>query len=93
MPYTIISLPDVDNDLDKLSDPEYSRIKTAISRLANAPRPSGAIKLTDLGGAYRIRVGKYRVVYRIQDQKLLILVIAVAERGKIYPLSKRRIKK
>ncbi len=87
--YAITALPDIDDDLDRLSDPEYSRIRSAISRLAENPRPSGAIKLSDLGNSYRIRVGKYRIVYRIRDKELLVLVIAVAERGKIYPLAKK----
>ncbi|HIP73092.1 MAG TPA: hypothetical protein EYH05_17065, partial [Anaerolineae bacterium] len=42
--------------------------------------------VTSLQGSpyYRLRMGDWRVVYEIQDEKLIILVIKVASRGKVY---------
>lgn len=52
--------------LAKISEPHYSRIKTAILRLANNPRPQGYKKLKGRD-ALRIRVGDYRIIYEIHD--------------------------
>ncbi len=54
-------------------------IARAIDRLANAPRPSGCKKLrgTDL---WRLRLGCYRVVYIIDDEARLVIVVKAAQR-------------
>lgn len=51
--------------------------------LSDNPRPSGSIKLKG-EEAYRIRVGDYRIVYIIQDERLIVLVIDVGHRGDLY---------
>jgi mRNA interferase RelE/StbE len=48
------------------------------------PRPPGCVKLTGYPNLYRIRVGNYRIVYEIQDAKLIIIVITVADRKDVY---------
>jgi mRNA interferase RelE/StbE len=50
-------------ELEKISEPHYSRIKQAIYNLTQNPRPNGYIKLVDRVG-YRIRVGNYRIYIR-----------------------------
>lgn len=61
-----------------------ARIERKLQALADDPRPRGVVKMagTDLG--YRLRVGDYRVVYEIEDDILLVLVIGVAHRRDIY---------
>ena len=49
-----------------------------------APRPSGCKKLSATENAYRIRVGDYRVLYEIQDRRLVVLVVRVAHRREVY---------
>lgn len=80
-----------ERDLASLRDPVQTKIRTAIKALAGNPRPPGCKKLVAMGNAYRIRVGKYRVGYLIVDRQLIVTIIAIAERGKIYPLLKRRL--
>lgn len=60
------------------------RIVNAIGELANNPRPHGCIQLRGGSGEYRIRVGNYRIIYDIQDQELIILVLRVGHRREIY---------
>ncbi len=64
-----------------LSLPRQAQVEIAraIDRLANAPRPSGCKKLrgTDL---WRLRLGRYRVVYVIDDEASLVTVIKIAPR-------------
>lgn len=51
--------------LEKISEPFYSIIKTAIYSLANDPHPAGSKKLIGRDG-YRIRVADYRIIYIYQ---------------------------
>lgn len=48
------------------------------------PRPSGCKKLKDKGGLYRVRVGNYRVIYDIQDNQLVVVVVKVLDRKEGY---------
>jgi mRNA interferase RelE/StbE len=69
--------------LEKIHEPDYSRIKAAILDLKNNPRPMGFRKLKDKDG-YRIRSGNYRVIYEIIDQILIVKVITIGHRKDIY---------
>ena len=60
------------------------RIKVAIKELAQNPRPIGSIKLAGYQDLYRIRVGQWRIVYAIEEEELIILVIEVSPRGGAY---------
>jgi mRNA interferase RelE/StbE len=59
-------------------------IIAAIENLAKNPRPSGVKKLAGLEELYRIRCGDYRIVYTVQDEKLLVLVVRIAHRKDVY---------
>lgn len=69
--------------LDKLSDNIAEPIISAISNLANEPRPQGYKKLKGRDG-YRIRVGDYRIIYEVFDHVLLVDVINLGHRKDIY---------
>lgn len=69
--------------LEKLPDGLYERVTEAVQELADNPRPPGCKKLKGRQG-YRIRVGDYRVVYEIEDDKLLVLIIDIGHRREIY---------
>jgi len=69
--------------LDKLSDNIAEPIFTAISNLADDPRPIGYKKLKGRDG-YRIRVGNYRIIYDIFDAELVVDVIDIGHRKDIY---------
>ncbi|MBN2493586.1 MAG: type II toxin-antitoxin system RelE/ParE family toxin [Deltaproteobacteria bacterium] len=53
----------------------------SISELASKPRPPGCRKLRGLEDVYRIRIGTYRVIYSIDDSKIIIL--KVGHRGQV----------
>lgn len=63
---------------------EQERLKAKIDALVSEPRPVGVVKLVGEDNLYRIRVGDYRVVYVIQDDLLLILVVKIAHRREVY---------
>ena len=62
---------------------DVARILTRIEALADNPRPPGCEKLSGLP-RYRIRQGLYRIVYEIQDDVLLVLVVKVGHRRDVY---------
>ncbi len=59
-------------------------LEAAILALADTPRPVGCLKMAGRDDHWRIRVGEWRVVYRIEDARLVVMVIAVAPRGGVY---------
>ncbi len=63
---------------------DRQRIVSRIQALADAPRPVGCEKLAGESDRYRIRVGRYRIVYSIADDELLVLVVRVAHRKEVY---------
>jgi mRNA interferase RelE/StbE len=52
--------------------------------LAPDPRPSGCEKLAGVDDLFRIRVGDYRIVYRVQDQALIVLIVKIGHRREVY---------
>ena len=62
-----------------------SRIIARATALAENPRPHGVRTLTNAAlGTYRVRVGDYRIVYDIEDDVLLVLIVRVAHRSDVY---------
>ncbi len=84
MTYRIEITRDALRALSKLDKPIRRRVQTAIDHLGTNPRPQGAMALRGLPGAYRIRVGDYRVIYAINDGRLLVIVIDLGHRSEIY---------
>jgi mRNA interferase RelE/StbE len=70
-------------ELEKINEPYYSKIKTAILKLAKNPRPVGYKKLKGRDG-FRIRVAQYRIIYDIFDDLLLVEVIDIGHRKDVY---------
>ncbi|PMB20064.1 type II toxin-antitoxin system mRNA interferase toxin, RelE/StbE family [Fischerella thermalis CCMEE 5205] len=70
--------------LNKLSSEFQERIQAKIDDLASEPRPNGVKKLKNRENGYRIRVGDYRILYDIYDDILLITVVEIGHRSKVY---------
>jgi mRNA interferase RelE/StbE len=66
-------------ELDQIPEPDFSRVAQAILGLEDTPRPPGCRKLRDLEG-WRIRVGNWRVIYHINDQKQVVTVVNIKRR-------------
>ena len=69
--------------LEAIPGPDRQRIRLAIQALMQEPRPPGCTKLTDSPN-WRIRVGVYRIVYRIEEGQLLVLVLKIGHRREVY---------
>ncbi len=84
MSYKVEILKGALKQLKKLSPELQERIQVKIDDLAIEPRTNGAKKLKGKENAYRIRVGEYRVIYDIFDDILVVNVIEVGHRSKVY---------
>lgn len=82
--YRVQILPRVERELAALPLDVRQRIDARIQSLADLPRPPGVEKLAGEEGLYRVRAGDYRVVYSIQDDVLLVLVVRIGHRGEVY---------
>jgi len=80
--YRVIVPKNVARYLKKLPTGDTARLFDAIESLASDPRPPGCVKLKtrDLG-EYRVRVGPYRILYDVDDDELVIAIIAVKRRA------------
>ncbi len=63
---------------------QQSRVVEAIESLERNARPSGVVKLSGSDDLYRVRAGDYRIVYQIEDAKLIVLIIKVGHRRDVY---------
>jgi mRNA interferase RelE/StbE len=71
-------------ELKKLSSQLIARIVPRLETLASNPRPPGCKKLQGGDREGRIRIGDYRVVYTIDDAKLLVEVTRIRHRRDVY---------
>ena len=81
--YSVIVSKSAKKTLSKLPNEVVKKILDALDDLVEEPRPMGYIQLKGRGG-YRIRIGNYRVIYDINDDELLILVVEIGNRKEIY---------
>jgi mRNA interferase RelE/StbE len=84
MNYAIEFRPAARRDLAKLPRQMQRRISAKIDALAADPRPANCIKIAGIANSFRIRVGDYRVVYEIHDDRRLVIVFIVAHRRESY---------
>ena len=81
--YELVFRKSVATDLRQLPKADVRRIMQRIRSLADDPRPPGCEKLSSQE-RYRVRQGNYRIVYEIDDEKLIVLVVRIAHRRDVY---------
>lgn len=85
MSYKIAFDIDLDKALARIPRRDVKSIKEKIESLSNNPRPHGSIKLSGKE-LYRIRYGNYRIIYKIFDDRLVILILDVDGRKDVYKM-------
>jgi mRNA interferase RelE/StbE len=60
------------------------RVEQTIESLAENPRPPGCKRLVGHRDLYRVRVGDWRIIYAIEDDRLIVLIVKIAPRGRVY---------
>ena len=81
--YRLTFKKSVAKDLRALPTKDIARILKRIRSLADEPRPLGGEKLSGQE-RYRVRQGAYRIIYEINDDGLVVIVVKVGHRGDIY---------
>ena len=82
--YKVLIKPSARKELLAISTKkDRQRIVRKIEALAEHPRPSGCEKLSGYD-RYRIRQGRYRIVYAVEDDELVVFVIKIGHRRDIY---------
>ncbi len=81
--YKVYFKASVEKDFTAIPKKDLKKILRRIEELAGNPRPSGCEKLTGQE-RYRLRQGRYRIVYSIRDDELTVWVVKVGHRKDIY---------
>jgi len=82
--YRILIKPSAAKEIESIPlKRDRQRIVERISKLADNPRPPGCEKLSGQN-KYRVRQGRYRIVYSMEDQDLVVYVIKVGHRKEVY---------
>ena len=85
MSYSVRISPAASREIRKLDRPVQKRIIDKLDELERDPRPNGIEKLSGSDEPrYRVRVGDYRIIYRIDDKILTVLVLKIGDRKEIY---------
>lgn len=84
MTYTVELAKRAQRQLKALPEVVQKRLNTEINTLAINPRPPGVKAMQGMRGLLRLRVGDYRIIYQVQDDRLVVLVVAVGHRSKVY---------
>ena len=84
MAYTVEFSTSALREFNALERAVQRRIATRIDGLAGNPFPSGTAKLQGEPGLYRIRVGDYRVIYRVDGKRVRVLVLKIGHRREVY---------
>jgi len=62
---------------------DLKKVLEKIALLSENPRPSGSVKLT-AGEKYRLRAGRYRILYTSEDDRLVVTVVKAGHRRDVY---------
>jgi mRNA interferase RelE/StbE len=84
MAYELVIQQSASKALQRIDKPVRKRIAAAIDKLKDDPQPANATQVISVPGAWRIRVGDYRVLYEVHDLELTVLVVKIAHRSTVY---------
>jgi mRNA interferase RelE/StbE len=92
MAYTIEVTRPAERDVRSIKEQSVKQaIRRAIEALAEEPFPRGAKKLRGLPEIWRIRIGGWHVVYTVEGDRLVVLILMIAGRGDVYQRLQRRL--
>ena len=60
------------------------RVDRELNRLKEMPRHAGVIRLQSADELYRVRIGDLRLLFSVEDQILLVLIVKIGHRGSVY---------
>ncbi len=89
--YTLIIPKHVHKELASIDPLDGLRIIEKLKQLAYGTANLDTKKLAGFRNLYRLRVGKYRVIYEVQEAAVIVYVVAVGHRSTIYQKLKQQV--
>ncbi|HET7042784.1 MAG TPA: type II toxin-antitoxin system RelE/ParE family toxin [Gemmatimonadales bacterium] len=84
MPYHVELTPSAVKDLAALPSKIQRQVGARIDALAQDPRPDGVKKLRGGRNEYRLRSGDFRILYQVHDDRIVVVVVRIADRKDAY---------
>lgn len=83
--YRVLIKPSAAKEIEAVGQKkDRRRVVAAIQSSAGDPRPPGCEKLSGERDRYRVRVGRYRIVYSVADTELVVVIVRVGHRKDVY---------
>ncbi len=73
-----------ERQLKRLPPEDRQRVARAVAMLAIEPHPRGVRKLAGYDDVFRVRTGRYRIIYSVDKAKLIVLVLKFGHRKNVY---------
>lgn len=81
--YRLVIKPSASKEIEALPKQDRKQVVAKIQGLSKDPRPVGCEKLSG-NEQYRLRQGNYRILYSIEDQILVVVVVKIGHREEVY---------
>lgn len=82
--FQVYLLKEAERELDRLPSKVQSKIRGQIKTLANFPRVRNCVKIIGHEDTFRLRVGDYRILFKVYSEKNAIVVVGIGHRGRVY---------
>ena len=82
--YEIEVTRSAEKQLKRLTPDDRRRVVEAILALRDESRPRGSRKLSGYTDVFRVRVGRFRILYSIEDRRLIIIILKIGHRRHVY---------
>ncbi len=82
--YSLEITASAEKQLTRLPKADRVRVARKILGLAAVPRPPGCRRLSGQEDVYRIRVGTYRVIYSIEERRIVVVILKIGHRKDVY---------
>lgn len=82
--YKVVVSPAAEKQIKKLTKREQIKVIKRISKLSENPMPSSVKKLKGISSVFRVRQGDWRIIYEIENKKLIVLIVKVGHRRDVY---------
>jgi len=90
--FSVLLLEEAKEDLRDMDGAIKRRILKELKKLQIAPKEYGLPLRGELHGFYKLRVGDYRVVYRVDEEKKYVICLIIQHRRQVYQEARKRIK-
>ena len=81
--YKLLIKPSAAKEVSEIPKRDRQRVINRITRLAENPRCEGCEKLSGQE-RYRVRQGRYRILYTISDEEVIVVIVKVGHRSDVY---------